>query len=314
MKKHIGGNIVGILCLVLFIGGIGLGLVGRSLCVRNTQNYQDLQPELFAPEEIATVLHHKETKQIYVCYNDASYVNVYSQSGQFLWAVSTPYLRNVYFELDEDKLIIYNDEAYIYSALDGSFVDCVNVDALDYLDYDWEDNPVTDEFQAGELYYDTYQVYTGQADGTLKTIVTRPWWYWIFHFGVDWCIAFSGAVIFGISMFLETRKEWNSVKKGLLIKDKEVAFILKYYRITSIVQGVYLFANVLVGFFGGFLILGIIPLVLHFILSSAILGNRLRKYVLTSHETTAFEYWNLMRIITIVIAFFSVIIVGVMIG
>lgn len=175
-------------------------------------------------------------------------------------------------------------------------------------------NSVTDEFQAGELYYDTYQVYTGQADGTLKTIVTRPWWYWIFHFGVDWCIAFSGAVIFGISMFLETRKEWNSVKKGLLIKDKEVAFILKYYRITSIVQGVYLFANVLVGFFGGFLILGIIPLVLHFILSSAILGNRLGKYVLTLKEKTAFGYWNLMRIITIILAFFSVIIVGVMIG
>lgn len=314
MKKHIWGNIVGIACLVLFIGGIGLGLVGRVLCVRNTQNYHELQPELFAPEEIATVLYHENAEQIYVCYNDASYVNVYSQSGQFLWAVSTPYLRNVYFELDEDKLIIYNDEAYIYSALDGSFVDCVNVDALDYLDYDWEDDPVTDEFQAGELYYDTYQVYTGQADGTLKTIVTRPWWYWIFHSGVDCCIAFSGAVLFGISMFFETQKEWNSVKKGLLIQDKKVAFILKYYKITSIVQGIYIIANILFGLFGGFLIVGIIPLVLHYIVSSAILENLLGRYVLTDHEKTAFNYWNLMRLITIIIAFFSVIIVGVMIG
>ena len=245
MKKHIWENIVSILCLVLFIGGISLGLFGRAICVRNTQNYQELQPELFAPDEIATALYHEDAKQIYICYNDASYVNVYTESGQFLWAVSTPYLRNAYFELEEDKLIIYNDEAYIYSALDGSFVNCINVDALDYLDYDWEADPVTEEIQAGELYYDTYQVYIGQTDGTLKTIVSRPWWYWIFNFWVDWCVAFSGAVLFGISMFFEKRKGWLSVKNTLLLKNKAVAFTLKYYRITTLVQGVYSIFNIL---------------------------------------------------------------------
>lgn len=314
MKKHIWENIVSILCLVLFIGGISLGLFGRAICVRNTQNYQELQPELFAPDEIATALYHEDAKQIYICYNDASYVNVYTESGQFLWAVSTPYLRNAYFELEEDKLIIYNDEAYIYNALDGSFIDCENADTLEYLDYNWEEPEGTDEHQAGELYYDTYQVYIAQTGGTLKPIVARPWWYWLFNFGVDWCIAFSGAALFGILMFLEKRKDWKSVKKGLLIKDKEVAFILKYYKITAIVQGVYAILNILLSVFGGFLILGIIPLALHIIISSAILDNRLGKYMLASDEESAFSYWNLMRIITFVIAFFSVIIVSMMIG
>ena len=50
-----------------------------------------------------------------MCYNDANCVNVYTETGEFLWCVSTPYLRNSYFILQDDKLIICDGDAYIYN-------------------------------------------------------------------------------------------------------------------------------------------------------------------------------------------------------
>lgn len=199
-------RILSIVFILIFFAGITIGMIGWVICTRDNENYQELQPELYAPDEIATVLQDEDLHQIYVCYNDASYVNVYSEDGQFLWAVSTPYLRNVYFELSNNQLIIYNSsDAYIYNSSNGAFVEKKNSEDIE-LNYDWE-NEYTDEFQADAFYFDTYQVYTAQEDGTLTTVVARPWWYWIFHFGVCWCVSFCGAVGIGVLIFLEKRKE-----------------------------------------------------------------------------------------------------------
>ena len=189
----------------LFIASIIVGLVGRLICVRSTQNYRDLQPELFAPDNIATVLYDEDQALLYVCYNDASYVNVYTESGEFLWAVSTPYLRNVYFELQEKRLIIHNYiDAYIYNSTDGRFVECV--DAEDLQLEDELETEKTDKFQEDEFYFDTYQVYKAHSDGSLETLIARPWWYWCFNFFVCWCVAFINAIGVGVIIFINKIK------------------------------------------------------------------------------------------------------------
>ena len=110
--------------LLMFFTGIAVGFIGRTICRRDNASYQELQSELFAPDEIDTVLHDADLHQIYVCYNDASYVNVYSEDGTFLWAVSTPYFKNAYFELSDTQLIVYDSaDAYIYNSLNGAFIE-----------------------------------------------------------------------------------------------------------------------------------------------------------------------------------------------
>ena len=111
MKKTI--TIVYLICACIFIVGIIVGLFGRIICFHDNDNYEVLQEEFKGPDVIAEVFQHDVSKQIYVCYNDASYVNVYNLDGKFLWAISTPYLRNCNFVLTEDTLIISGKVSYI---------------------------------------------------------------------------------------------------------------------------------------------------------------------------------------------------------
>ena len=291
----------------LFLVGIAVGLFGRFLCVRDTKNYSDLQDELFAPDEIATVLQDEGLKQIYVCYNDSSYVNVYTESGKFLWAVSTPYLRNAYFELQDGRLIVYgNDDAYIYDSADGKFIECVKSDDL-ALEYDWE-SKVPDGIQEGAIYFDTYQVYKAGAGGTLETIVARPWWYWCFNFAVCWCIGFIGAIGIGIIIFFEKKKDYELVKDKVTLKTKKLKVICNYFRITSAVHIVYAILDIIFGFFGGILCIGIAPLAIHFIVSNIILWNMLDHISASQSEMKVIDFWKTVEIASFVIAFFSVII------
>ena len=123
--------------IVVFIGSVVLGLFGRAFCTRSNENYKEIQPESFVPDTIETVLQDEDLKQLYVCYNDANCVNTYTEDGEFLWCVATPYMRNSYFELQDDKLIIYDGDAYIYDSQNGSFLGIENEENLN-LNYDWE--------------------------------------------------------------------------------------------------------------------------------------------------------------------------------
>ncbi len=295
-----------VLFIILFIGGIVLGLFGRAYCTRDNQNYAELQPESFIPDVIETVLQDEKLKQIYVCYNDANYVNVYSESGEFLWAVATPYIRYSYFELQEDKLIIYGDDAYIYNSANGEFLGIEKVENLD-LEYNWEDEQ-TDEFIDGEIYFDSYQVYKADPNGTLYTIVSRPWWHWIFNFGVCWCISFVGALGIGITIFVEKKRSYDGVKKKVKFKNRKAKIIINYFRVTSIVQLVYAGLDVVFGFFGGILCIGIIPVAIHFIASNWILRNMLDYISISQDERTVADYWGTLEIVTLIIAVASVLI------
>ena len=310
-----------LVCLTMFVGGICIGLLGRLLCIKNNRDYQSLQPELFAPDPIETVLHDPELKQIYVCYNDASYVNVYSESGKFLWAVSTPYLRNVYCEIIDNSLFIYNfSEAYIYDARSGAFIEYRSAETLD-LSYDFE-NESSDEFEDGEFYFDTYQVYRSDVDGNLRTVVERPWWYWIFNGEVVFLVSALGAAGMSLLVFNSSSQEYKKIKKEkntqkseTVLKTRKARFILRYFKITVAIHLLYVVLNIIFGiFFEGILSIGILPLALHFIIMQVVFSNMVAVMKITSDENSVLGHWQLCGWGSFIAAFLSVIIVAAIAG
>ncbi|MBQ8769057.1 MAG: hypothetical protein IJZ15_05390 [Oscillospiraceae bacterium] len=298
--------------VTLFLCGISLGLLGRAFCTRSNDDYTSIQPESLVPDTIETVLHDEDLKQLYVCYNDANCVNVYTEEGKFLWCVATPYMRNSYFELQDDKLIIYDGDAYIYDAKSGSFLGIKNEEDLN-LSYDWE-NEYTDQFVEGDCYFDSFQVYKAQADGTLEVIVSRPWWHHIFSFALCWSIGFVGAIGIGFSIFLEKKNDYNAVKKKVVFENHKAKIIKNYFKATTIVHAVYTALNIICAFFTDWLIIGIIPLALHMIISSVILWNMKDRLSCKSEEKQVIDFWGTTELGSFVIAFLSVIIASSIAG
>jgi len=298
--------------IALFMCSIALGLFGRAFCTRSNNDYKSIQPESFVPDTIETVLHDENLKQIYVCYNDANCVNVYTEDGKFLWCVATPYMRNSFFELQDNKLIIYDGDAYIYDSQNGSFLGLENEEKLN-LSYDWE-TEYDYKFSEGDFYFDSFQVYKASADGTLDVIVSRPWWHHIFDYSLCLGIAFLGAIGIGISIFLEKKKDYNAVKKTVVFENRKARIIKDYFKITTIIHSTYFALNIICAFFTDWLIIGIIPLALHMIISSIILWNMKDRLSCKSEEMQVIDFWGTTEIGSFVIAFISVIIASSIAG
>ena len=298
--------------VALFICSISLGLLGRAFCTRSNNDYKSIQPESFVPDTIETVLYDEDLKQIYICYNDANCVNVYSEEGKFLWCVATPYMRNSYFELQDDKLIICDGDAYIYDSQNGSFLGLENEEKLN-LTYDWE-NEYDDQFTEGNFYFDSFQVYKASADGTLDVIVNRPWWHHIFDYPLCLGLAFLGTMGIGISIFLEKKKDYYAVRKTVVFENYKAKFIKNYFKATTIIHTVYTALNIICAFFTDWLIIGIIPLALHMIISSIILWNMKDRLSCKSEEMQVINFWGTTEIGSFVIAFISVIIASSIAG
>jgi hypothetical protein len=298
--------------IALFMCSIALGLFGRAFCTRSNNDYKSIQPESFVPDTIETVLHDENLKQIYVCYNDANCVNVYTEDGKFLWCVATPYMRNSFFELQDNKLIIYDGDAYIYDSQNGSFLGLENEEKLN-LTYGWE-TEYDYKFSEGDFYFDSFQVYKASADGTLDVIVSRPWWHHIFDYSLCLGIAFLGAIGIGISIFLEKKKDYNAVKKTVVFENRKARIIKDYFKITTIIHSTYFALNIICAFFTDWLIIGIIPLALHMIISSIILWNMKDRLSCKSEEMQVINFWRTTEIGSFVIAFISVIIASSIAG
>lgn len=309
MKKSV--YILRAILMILITGIILTVLLGRAISIRDTQNYYDLQSELTAPDVIHSVLFDEEQKQLYVCYNDASYVNVYTEAGEFLWAVSTPYLRNAYFELRDGRLIIYNDDAYIYDSFDGTFIDRVSAGELE-LEYSFE-AVSTDEFTEGEFYFDSYQVYRADAAGELSTVIARPWWHWCFNFGICTVAAFLDGIVLLLSFIPEKKRAFRKPKPFKSANNSQ-NFIFNYFRITSVVHIVYAILDIISGFFGGILCPVIIPLGIHYIISCIILSNKLDRGRTSEEERAAVDFWRLISLVTFIAAFASVIAAACIVG
>jgi|GEM_PF-855054 len=299
-----------IIFITMFVSGILVGLIGRALCIRNNSDYQTLLPEIYVIEEIATVL-QDDDGDIYVCYNDASCVNVYDQEGNFMWAVSVPYLRNSYFDLNEKELIVYNDnDAYIYNIKNRAFVNKESSDDLN-LSFDYENTGVSlDEIETGDVFFDTYNVYKMGADGSPKTLIKRPEWYYIFHFQYDWLFSFIGAFSAGILLMITKAEAYHKIRQTdkIIIENGKVRRLLKYIKIMVAINIVYLVLNFAGGLiFGGILCIGIVPVALHFIIGNIIVLNMKDK-----HNNEALEFWSNCNWASFICAFLSVFIVAVL--
>ena len=297
-------NIFYSISICLFISGIIIGLLGVILCIRDNNEYQSIQKEFKGPEVIESVFQHENNGQIYVCYNDASYVNVYTRNGDFLWAVSTPYLRNSNFMLTEDKLVIYNKEAYIYNCHTGEFIEKINNK------FEQEDKTNDEEeIVPGDLVYNQYEVFEYLGNGEYKTIISRPMWYWIFNPLLDWLVSFIAAISAGFVFIIDRTKEYNKDIKQQEIVDKRVKFIIKYYKISSLIQITYSIIGFVVGIWYKEVIVGLIPICIHFIISNIILSN-IQDRINDDHENLILgkdkmNYWKYINIATIILAFIS---------
>lgn len=224
-----------------------------------------------------------------------------------MWAVATPYMRNSDFELQDDKLIIYDGDAYIYNSKTGEFLGLDSEEKL-LLDYG-SGNECPEKYEENQFYFDTHQVYQADSNGELQTIVLRPWWHWLFDFEVCMCITLLGAMGIGALLFVERANSYIKVKNTVQFKNHKAKVIKNYYKVTSIVQLSYAFLNIIFGFFGGILCIGIAPLAIHLIVSSVITENMAAKIPLDNDEKAVMQFWLLVKILSFVIAFFSVIIV-----
>lgn len=310
-------KILMMLFVAVFVSGILVGMKGADLCIHDNAAYTILQPEIFVPEEIDTVLYDENLNQLYVCYNDASCVNVYSEEGCFLWAVSTPYLRSSYFALRNDQLLIYGlFDAYVYRAADGVFIKKDTVENLE-LSYEWEKEAV-EKVEAGSFYFDTYQLYHAEEDGSLTTILARPWWYWLFNVSFFGILSLCGGIGIFTILFMEHRKRNRAMREALHpfrysveLSDPRATPFLKYFRATVVVHLVYIVLNLILGFlFEGLITILIIPLLVHLVISFIVLNIKLAAIPMTEKEEEIVGYWETRMGISFLLAFLSVFVVG----
>lgn len=306
-------NVICTISKALFILGISIGLICVTFFnTKSYENYTEIQPESFVPDEIETVLYDEDLKQIYVCYNDANCVNVYTENGEFLWCVGTPYLRNTDFELQDGKLIICDGNAYVYDSSNGEFIGLENEENLN-LSYEWNED-CTFELHNGKIIWDFYDVYRVDTQGNWETIISRQWWHYLCNFGLWWCVAFTGAAGIGLSVFLKSRSDYKSIKKKVTFKNQKAEKITKYFKITSFVQIAYTVLNIICIAFDGILCVGLIPLALHFIISNIVLWNMSDKLKISNDEEKVLNYNKILNLATFVIAFISVAIVSSLVG
>lgn len=299
-------NVFYFICLAMFVSGIVTGLIGRAICVHDNENYETILPEITIIEEISHVL-KDQNGNIYVCYNDASCVNVYDYDGNFIWAVSVPYLRNSYFELRQSNLIIYNYEnAYIYDIEDKRFISKSLPEAMD-LEFVWQNSTLSlDDLAPGDVYFDTYNVYRIDDDGVSRTLIEKPLWYYVFHFPFDWLFSFTGALLAGIFIFFSKTVAYFKSKSKRELEDKRTVNIQKYIKIMIAVNVTFIFINIVGSiFFNGIFVLGIFPVGLNFIIGNVIVANMREK-----QDHLALEFWTICNFASFIIAFFSVVAVA----
>lgn len=281
---------------VSFTAAIMVALLTRLVCIRDTQNYDRLQPELRFPDTIAEVLHDPELGQIYVCYNDASYVNVYTEDGAFLWAVSVPYQRYVAFALLDGRLYL---NGFVYDAADGTFLELLDEETEIWLP----------EQEAGEFTFDSYQVYRGS-----ETVVRRPGWYWLTNFAVCWCIAMGSAAVYGCFIFSSMLVVWWRSRRQVQIRNGKARFLLGYWKFKCSLQGLWAVANVAAACYGRDISIGTVAVIVHFIVSGWVLHNMFDGLEPEDGRDTVLVFWLACDWATAIVAFASVIAAQAVLG
>ena len=308
----------------MFFLGIGMAFFSSFLYTDNNTDYKKIQPELRTPEPIECVLGDRKSSLIYVCYTEGSAVNVYdSESGEFLWAVSVPYLRHTYFDLDADRLFIYvANEAYLYDRKTGAFLEKGESDAYG-LPFDSEkDTSVEREPVPGRVYYDAYNVFKVNPDGSRTMIVSTPRWAWLFNVFIWWLVGFSAGLCKGALMLLDKVRQGVKAKKAAQgdfsgvfeLTDKAAVFTVYFYRVESVVNILLGVSFVLLTASVPKVTLLLVPAAIVFILTQIILVNLLDRRILTDYERKTVSMWRAVNCGTFIAALLTLVVIMIFNG
>ncbi|MBR5768433.1 MAG: hypothetical protein IKX86_07160 [Clostridia bacterium] len=329
-----------IAALVGFAATVVFALRRTAVCVRDNKEYDRVLTEEFVgPDDVAALYYDEESDRIYVCYDTATYVNVYGGDGAFLWAVSTPSRGyEVFFGFDSVRSEItvrQNDEVggdfsvYVYDLKTGSFKSFFTERYKDPTDGENDVESSHDceySFSSGMIYSDRYSVFMTDGEGNVTTIVKSPFWWTVvyggFLFIVPWAFLFFGAIAFNVARLvlglirkmrgipdpevIETRT--RAVAAGPAIVASKLALILNYNRINAAVHAA-LTAAVLVTspFAGAYTPVLIFPAALHVMISSVVLMNRyddLRAFA-SDADGKRIKIWTAAKIVTFLILFIA---------
>ena len=301
LKKYRGGNVkkiipkLMIIFVILFVVSIVWGSFSAYYCSKSNENYQELQEEFIDPDIIDTVMYDEELKQIYVCYYYSNYVNVYNESGDFLWCVGIDTSRGLSCAIDDDKLIISSQGyGYIYDAKNGAFLEETNDEEFLYK-YDEKSEEI---LAKNRISFDSTQIYKEDSNGNLKTIVSRPKWHLLFSvklfvvcalfsvLGIGFCILFGAS-----NLYLESKEKAE-------FKNRKAMMIKNYYKMNSIIQTL---SALLIALFQG--VFTLLPIIIfpHFIISNIVLSNMDNKLLFSEDEDTVIQFWKIVNIATLVI-------------
>ncbi|MBR2461275.1 MAG: hypothetical protein IKB34_08630 [Clostridia bacterium] len=288
-----------IIFTVIAISGIVLAFVGRALCVDHPKDYRAVQEEITVPEEISDVWVSEE--RIYVCYRVASCVNVYDKSGNFLWAVSAPFMRTASFMLMDEKLIIYNAEAFVYNVTNGEFIEVTPTKEIKFPDVDDTSSENKEETpRPGDVVFDWYTVSILDSNSTPNTIYSTPKWYWIFNFYLGFTVSAIGSLgISSVSLFEKT-KAWLNIRGNGKITHREAKKYLLYIRVTSAIQLLCAIVNIFIGS-----TIAVTILTVHFVVAGVIMYNLIENLSCTEYEYRLMDFWKAVGIATFILAFLT---------
>lgn len=292
--------------VLLFCISILLSLGMRVLSVRDNKDYDVLQPELRFPDLISYFLYEESLAQIYVCYNDASYVNVYSEDGTFLWAVSAPYMRNISFSIQDGCLVLDGrDEAYIYDADEGKFLRRTE---------EHMEHTVIEHMNTGFFSYDSFQVYRHLPDGNAITVVSRPLWYHIGNFGITWLTGFSCGLGYFALEYFEKIRNWYHARKSVPIQSTKARICILYLQLKCIIQLLFAIVDIVLGYIGTDISFYLMFVGIHFIISGIVIVNVLACDNADADQTKIYSFWKATDFVTFFAAFLSVIIANAFLG
>ena len=92
--------------------------------------------------------------------------------------------------------IIFVDLSDCYDAITGSFLYAPIADTLDLPHYSSDSHIFLGQLSPGQIGYDAFNVYFAGANGSPEKIVSRPFWYWPFHFLFGWLLGFGSGLIY----------------------------------------------------------------------------------------------------------------------
>ncbi len=303
-----------IIFLILFFVGIIYSLLCVKLQIHDNDYYDKIQPEIDTLCEIDTVKINKENHLLYVCYDRATCVNVYDFDGNFKWAVSLPYYENsrgvTYFYLDDNKLIIdRNDDAYIYNAISGEFIEKTYIEKLGIVDWrDTYDTYHIEDFEKANtngFSFDYYNVFNSE-----QYIVRKPTYYILANDVWGMLFAFIGATGLFLTCALSVIKKF---KKSPFDKNKigKKAKILSiYFKAFSALSLFYTIFNISLSLLSKFsLSLGIMPLAAFLIIS--LIFDDLVEKKFNDDERKLCGIWRHYSILAFFVAFIGCVLISI---